>query len=287
MSLFESGESNGFVSLSDLFSGQEIKPVKSTVSLMNMSALICRGGWPGSVLLPKNDQLAVPRDLLNSIIARDIDKIDGTRKDKTKFLRFIQSYARNISTLANNKTIYQDQSGEGINIDVKTYNAYLNALERLYIIENVRGWNPNKRSASNIRSADKKQFVDPSIAVAALGLTPEKLYNDFNLFDFFFESIVTRDIRIYANYLKGDVFYYRDSKGLEVDLIIELNDGQWAGIEVKMGENEVEKAAANLLKLKSIVINQDPAFLLVITNTELAYQRSDGVFVIPIGCLKP
>lgn len=287
MSLFESGDSLGTVSLAELFANQKIKPVRAKITLNDIAKLVCRGGWPGSIELNESAALRVPSDLLVSIINRDAEEVDGVRKDKTKFTRFIQSYARNISTLATDKTIYEDQSGEGFAIDAKTYQTYLNALERLYIIENVSAWSPNIRSASTIRSASKKQFVDPSIAVASLGLSPEKLKQDFRLFGFFFESIVTRDVRVYANYLGGDVFYYRDTSGLEVDLIIELNDGKWGAIEVKMGENELEKAAVNLLKLQEIVIGPKPSFMMVITNTELAYQREDGVYVIPIGCLKP
>lgn len=287
MSLFESGDSLGSVSLTKLFNGDKIKPARSKVSINDIAKLVCCGGWPGILGLDRDSQLRVPSDLLTSIISRDAEEVDGVRKDKIKFTRFIQSYGRNISTLATDKTIYDDQSGEGITIDVKTYQTYLNALERLYIIENVHAWSPNIRSASTIRSASKKQFVDPSIAIASLGLTPEKLKHDFKLFGFFFESIVTRDVRIYANYLDGDVFYYRDTSGLEVDLIVELSDGRWAAIEVKLGTNELEKAAVNLLKLQEIVVGSKPSFMMVITNTELAYQRDDGIYVIPLGCLKP
>ena len=287
MSLFESEDSLGNVSLAELFDAQKIKPVRSKVSLNDIANLICRGGWPGILGLDENSQLRVPNDLLISIINRDAEEVDGVRKDRRKFTRFIQSYGRNISTLATDKTIYADQSGEGINIDAKTYLTYLNALERLYIIENVHAWSPNIRSASTIRSTSKKQFVDPSIAIASLGLTPEKLKHDFKLFGFFFESIVTRDVRVYASYLGGNVFYYRDTSGLEVDLIVELGDGRWGAIEVKLGGNELEKAARNLLKLQEIVIGSKPSFMMVITNTELAYQREDGIFVVPLGCLKP
>jgi len=286
MSLYESGESKGTVSLSDLFEGKNINITKSKISISDIAHYICRGGWPGSLELPLKEQLAIPKDLLESIISKDVDEVDGTKKDKEKIRKLIRSYARNISTLVTNKTIYKDQENEGISIDYKTYESYTNALQRLYIIENIKAWSPAIRSASTIRTSDKKQFVDPSIAVAALGLSIEKLKQDFETFGFFFESICSRDVRVYAQSLDGEVYHYNDSSGLEVDLIIELRDGRWAGIEVKMGENEVEKAAANLAKLAGIHRTKKPSFLMVITNTELGYQRKDGVYVVPIGCLK-
>lgn len=287
MSLFESGDSKGLISLKSLFDGNKIMPYKSDVTINDIATYICRGGWPGSLDLPLSAQLAIPKDLLSSMIARDIDEVDGVKKDKEKFLQFVRSYARNISTLATDKTIYKDQNNEENTLDIKTFNTYLNTLERLYIVENVKAWLPNIRSSKRIRTSNKKQFIDPSIAVAALGLTVEKLKIDFETFGFFFESICTRDIRIYANTLGGEVYHYNDSSGLEIDLIIELSDGRWAAIEVKMGENEVDKAASNLLKLAADIKSLKPSFLMILTNTQMAYQRQDGVFVVPIGVLKP
>ncbi|MDD4000333.1 MAG: DUF4143 domain-containing protein, partial [Bacilli bacterium] len=185
------------------------------------------------------------------------------------------------------KTIYKDQDNKENILDIKTFNTYLNTLERLYIIENVNAWSPSIRSSKRIRTSNKKQFVDPSIAVAALGLTVDKLKNDFETFGFFFESICTRDIRIYANTLGGEVYHYNDSSGLEIDLIIELSDGRWAAIGVKTGENEVDKAATNLLKLASDIRGSKPSLLMILTNTQMAYQRRDGVCIVPIGVLKP
>ena len=286
MSLYESGESKGTVSLFDLFEGKKINVTKSQTSINDIAHYICRGGWPGILELPLKEQLAVPKDLLESIISKDVDEVDGTKKDKEKIRKLIRSYARNISTLATSKTIYKDQENEGISIDYKTYESYTNALQRLYIIENIKAWSPAIRSASTIRTSDKKQFVDPSIAVAALGLSVEKLKHDFETFGFFFESICSRDVRVYAQALDGEVYHYNDSSGLEVDLIIELRDGRWAGIEVKLGENEVDKATSNLLKLAKIHKSKKPSFLMILTNTELGYQREDGIYVVPLGCLK-
>jgi len=200
--------------------------------------------------------------------------------------KIVQSYARNVSTLASNSTIYKDQNYNEI-VSEKTFNTYMNSLERLFIVEDVEAWSPSVKSASRIRKGNKRQFVDPSIAIAALNLTPGKLLKDFETFGFLFESIVTRDIRVYVENIGGNVYYYNDSSGLEVDLIIELEDGSWAGIEIKLGSDELDKASANLLKLAAIS-EVKPSFLMIITNTEMAYKRpEDGIYVVPLGCLKP
>jgi predicted AAA+ superfamily ATPase len=285
MSLYESGESNGLVSLQELFSKPQIIPVMSDITIDDIAHCICRGGWPGSLDLSKNMQLEVPKDLLESIIGRDIDEVDGIIKDKEKVRKIIKSYARNISTLAANSTIYKDQSYDVV-VNPKTFDTYMNSLKRLYIVEDVLPWSQNIRSSARLRKGSKRQFVDPSIAVAALGLSPDRLKQDFETFGFLFESIATRDLRVYAEEIEGTVYYYTDTTGLEVDLIVELNDGRWGGIEVKLGENEVDKASANLLKLATISTHK-PAFLMIVTNTRMAYQRSDGVYVIPLGCLRP
>ncbi len=285
MSLYETGESNGLISLKELFSQPPLVPVKSNITIDNIAHCICRGGWPGSLDLRKDLQLEIPKDFLESIIKRDIDEVDGITKDKEKFRKIIKSYARNISTLAANSTIYEDQSYEVI-VNPKTFDTYMNSLKRLYIVEDVLPWSQNIRSSTRLRKGTKRQFVDPSIAVAALGLSPDKLKNDFETFGFLFESIATRDIRVYAEEIGGTVYYYNDSTGLEVDLIVELNDGRWGGIEVKLGENEADKASANLIKLANISATK-PSFLMLLTNTQMAYQRDDGVYVIPLGCLRP
>ncbi len=280
MSLYETGESNGLISLKELFSQPPLVPVKSNITIDNIAHCICRGGWPGSLDLNKDLQLEIPKDLLESIIKRDIDEVDGITKDKEKFRKIIKSYARNISTLAANSAIYE------VIVNPKTFDTYMNSLKRLYIVEDVLPWSQNIRSSTRLRKGTKRQFVDPSIAVAALGLSPDKLKNDFETFGFLFESIATRDIRVYAEEIGGTVYYYNDSTGLEVDLIVELNDGRWGGIEVKLGENEADKASANLIKLANISATK-PSFLMLLTNTQMAYQRDDGVYVIPLGCLRP
>ena len=288
MSLYESGESNGLVSLEDLFNHHDKIPsvAMSNISIDDITKLICRGGWPGSLDLEEELQFELPRHLLKSIIKKDSDEVDGISKDKEKLEKLVKSYARNVSTLATDSTIYKDQSSKEI-VSIKTFDSYMNALKRLFIVEDVLPWSPNIRSASRLRKSNKRQFVDPSIAVAALDVSPKKLLNDFETFGFLFESIATRDIRIYAEEIDGKVYHYNDSSGLEVDLIVELNDGSWGGIEVKLGSNELDKASANLLKLADIS-KLKPSFLMILTNTEMAYQRpEDGIYVVPLGCLRP
>ena len=201
-------------------------------------------------------------------------KLTVLKKTKKNSKKFVRSYARNISTLATNKTIYQDQSNENISIDEKTFGTYLNALERLYIVENVKAWSPNIRSSKPLEPQIKNNLSIQVLLLLHSVFLQKKLKNDFNTFGFFFESICTRDLRIYAETHGGQVYHYNDSLGLEIDLIIELPDGRWAGVEVKMGENEVDKASENLKKLSEDVIGLKPAFLMILTNTQLAYQRT-------------
>lgn len=207
MSLYESGESNGLVSLQELFSKPQVIPVMSDITIDDIAHCICRGGWPGSLDLSKNMQLEVPKDLLESIIGRDIDEVDGIIKDKEKLRKIIKSYARNISTLAAHSTIYKDQSYDVV-VNPKTFDTYMNSLKRLYIVEDVLPWSQNIRSSARLRKGSKRQFVDPSIAVAALGLSPDRLKQDFETFGFLFESIATRDLRVYAEEIEGTVYYH-------------------------------------------------------------------------------
>lgn len=285
MSLFESGESTGSVSLKSLFEKAKIEPLYSEISVRDIAELICRGGWPGTLTLPKDLQLDIPKDLLSGILREDIDEVDGIKKDKEKLKKIIKSYARNISTLATNKTIYRDQNYENI-VEAPTFEKHINALKALYIVEDVPPWSFKIRSSSRLKQGYKKQLVDPSIAVAALDLSPDKLLQDFETFGFFFESIVTRDLRVYSDMLDASVYYYRDSSGLEVDLVLELPDGRWAGVEVKLGLNELDKAAKNLLKLAKLAA-KEPEFLMIVTNSQMAYTRpEDGIHVVPLGCLR-
>ena len=201
----------------------------------------------------------------------------------------MQSLARNISSVATMKTIMEDMSGDEDSISDKTVSSYCNALRRIFVVEDVPGWSPSIRSKTAIRTSPKRHFSDPSIATAVMRLTPERLLSDFNTFGLLFESLCVRDIRVYAESIDGDVFHYRDKRGLESDIIVCLRDGRWGAIEVKMGSKEIEKAAANLSALReniNVDKMREPSFLMVLTASELAYRRKDGIYIVPIGCLK-
>ena len=291
MSLWESGESTGGVSLMGLFDGtlDEIGS-KSRMTIPDIAHAICRGGWPESIHLPERASLRIATNYVRAVVEEDIHRVDGVEKNPERVKRLLRSLARNISTLAATETIVGDMRGGEASASDKTVNAYLNALRRLFLVEDTPAWMPTLRSRTAIRSSAKRQFVDPSIAVAAMGVNPARLLKDFNTFGFLFESLCTRDLRVYAQPLDGQVSHYRDKNGLEADLIVSLPDGRWAPIEVKLGEGEVDEAAANLQKLEERIDldkTGKPEFKMVVTGTPFAYRREDGVIVCPIGCLKP
>ena len=289
MSLFESQESNGTVSLSRLFAGKlDIESI-SSLTMDQIAFVICRGGWPASVGNSEQVALQIARDYIEAVINYDVQRVDGSEKNPARLRLLLMSLARNISTLATNCTIMADIEAHDSSMTDKTLNSYLNALRRIFLVEDVPAWQPSLRSKTAIRTSEKRQFVDPSIAAAMLHASPKGLWNNFELFGFLFESLCTRDMRIYAQANEGEVFHYRDKSGLEADMIIRLYNGQWAAVEVKMGNKQTEEAAANLIKLKAKVDTSkigEPAFLMVLTGGEFAYKRKDGVLIVPIGCLK-
>ena len=291
MSLWESGESSGGVSLAELFEGEEGDiGAQSRMTIPDIAHVVCRGGWPESVPLSEKVSLRIATNYVKAVVEEDIHRVDGVEKNPERVRNLLRSLARNISTLATTETIVGDMQGNDVSASDKTVNAYLNALRRLFLIEDTPAWMPTLRSRTAIRSSSKRQFVDPSIAVAAMGANPARLLKDFNTFGFLFESLCTRDLRVYAQPLDGQVSHYRDKNGLEADLIVSLPDGRWAPIEVKLGEGEVDEAAENLKKLESSVDPKKtdaPSFKMVVTGTPFAYRRKDGVIVCPIGCLKP
>ncbi|MEA1876588.1 MAG: DUF4143 domain-containing protein [Bacteroidota bacterium] len=288
MSLFESHESNGAVSLRELFDGNTEVSAKSTLTIEQIAHSICRGGWPAAILSKKQS----PRMAMNyvdAVIRMEINQVDGIEKDPEKVRLLLQSLARNISTMATARTIMDDIKANHSSITDKTLNSYLNALRRIFVIEDVPAWQPSLRSKTAIRTANKRQFVDPSIATAVLRTDSNGILKDFETFGFLFESLCTRDLRAYAQVSDGEVFHYRDKSELESDIIVKLYDGRWAAIEIKLGVKQIEEAASNLIKL-SQKINTDkmnkPAFLMVLTGGQVAYKRPDGVFVVPVSCLK-
>lgn len=290
MSLFESLESNGTISLGSIFDGNTDGEGMSELSVEKLAFALARGGWPASVMELKSS-IALRRvyDYVEAVISVDIQIADGVEKSPARVRALMRSLARNTSTQANFATIRDDIAGDESTISEKTIASYINVLRRIFVIEDLPAWSPAMRSRTPLRTTPKRHFVDPSIAAAVLRASPEKLLTDFNTFGLLFESLCVRDLRVYAQPLDGDVFHYRDKSGLEVDTIVHLKDGRWGAIEIKMGAGEIETAAENLMKLKEKVDldkMKEPSFLMVLTATELGYRRDDGVYVVPIGCLR-
>lgn len=291
MSLWESKESRGQVSLQALFDGtQEMGLFENPLTLKDLAFVMCRGGWPGTLGLEEEDALEVAINLVDELVNSDVNRVDGTEKNPDRVRAVLRSYARNISTMTAASTIMADVKANDISITDKTLNNYLTALRRLFIVEDVKAWQPSLRSKTGIRTSNKRHFVDTSIATAVLELNPKSILEDFNLFGFLFEDFCLRDIRVYTEPLRGTVYHYHDNSELESDLIIRLHDGRWAAVEVKTGSKEIEDAAENLITLSRTVDTSkigEPAFLMVLTAGQYAYRRDDGVYVVPIGCLKP
>ena len=296
MSLYESGDSNGKISLIDLFNDKDLEACTSDLKYDDIKYVICRGGWPRSVnLLDKKAKLQIAKELFDQTCEVDISTIDGVKKNPIWAKTILKSYARNICTTADIKTIYQDVLST-CDISKQTFYNYIHALEELYIIEDVEAWCPAIRSKTMIRSSTKKNLIDPSIATAALGVSPEYFNNDYKTLGFLFESLVIRDLKIYSSEHDGYVSYYRDRSGLEADAVLHLNDGRYALIEIKLGQNQIDDGAKHLCEIERLIIEHNnkekeihlktPDLKIVITGTEFAYKREDGVYVIPIGCLK-
>jgi uncharacterized protein len=290
MSLFESMESNGTVSLNALFDGgnQDVEGL-SDLSIENIAFALCRGGWPASIKLQGAAALRMAMDYVEAVINYDVSRVDNVEKNPDRVRLLLRSLARNIATTANYQTIQKDIEASDITISDKTISSYLNALRRIFLVEDLPAWSPSLRSKTALRTSPKRHFVDPSISTAVLRTNPEGILKDFKYFGFLFEALCTRDIRVYAQTNDGDVFHYLDKSGLESDLIVRLRDGRWAAIEVKLGKKQIDEAAKNLLALKARV-NEDKmgeaSFLMVITGGQNAYRRKDGVLVVPIACLR-
>ena len=290
MSLWESKESRGQVSLKALFDGtQEMGLFENPLTIKDLAYVMCRGGWPGALGLEKEDALEVAVNLVDELVNTDVNRVDKTEKNPDRVRAVLRSYARNISTMTAATTIMADVKANDISITDKTLTNYLTALRRLFIVEDAKVWQPSLRSKTGIRTSNKRHFVDTSIATAVLELNPTSILEDFNLFGFLFEDFCMRDVRVYTEPLRGTVYHYHDNSELESDLIIRLHDGRWAAVEVKTGSKEIEEAAENLIKLSKTVDTStigEPSFLMVLTAGQFAYRRADGVYIVPIGCLK-
>lgn len=296
MSLWESKESVGCISLTDLFDGGKnfVWNLNKDFMMDDVAHLLCRGGWPISVLAPKDIAIEITKNYWNGLFVFEDCENERFRNKKPEVLKMIvRSYARHISTEAAISTVIADvrQSNERT-MDPKTFDDYMEALKDLYIIEDMEAWNPNIRSKTSIRSTPTRHFVDTSIACRALGVMPEDLLHDLESFGLFFEDMAVRDLKIYAGTLGGEIRHYRDGTGLECDAVVHLEDGRWGAVEIKLGGDDlIESGAASLKTLKKKIEEKSdersPSFLMVLTAVGGSYQREDGVYVVPINLLKP
>lgn len=290
MSLYESNESKGIVSLGELFNNDiTIYDLNKEQTLENIAYLICRGGWPMAVTAPNEVALEVTKNYYSGLFNFEYSDNEKFRNKKPDVMKMVlRSYARNISTEASIQTIRNDViEKNNRTMDTKTIDDYISALEDLFIIEDIDAWCPKLRSKTTVRSTPTRHFVDTSIATAALGISPADLLNDLESLGLFFEDMAVRDLKIYSDLIDGEVKHYRDSSGLECDAVINLENGKWGAIEIKLGgEKLIEDGAKNLLKLQSNVVGTKPKFLMVLTAVGSAYRREDGVYVVPLNCLK-
>lgn len=292
MSLYESGDSDGSVSILDLKNGK-FKPHKSNKSIKDYAFYICRGGWPLSLCEDRDVALQQAIDFYNVTATDDIFSLKSIplRKDEEKARQVLRSYARNVSIAASDQTLIEDCVGKEDTFDEETFGKYIQALKYLFVIEELPAWNPNLRSKTAIRTKPTRHFVDPSIGAAALGVSPEGLFKDMATFGFMFESLTVRDLRIYGDLLNAHLYKYRDSQKRESDVVMQFRDGSWALFEVKLGDSkDIDEAANKLLDIANDIDTEKtgkPAFLMVVTKGPLAYIREDGVYVVPLACLKP
>ena len=290
MSLYETGDSTGEISLEALFDGNADMEGQSTLSIEKIAFVINRGGWP--IVAQETDEkvaLAIAAEYVEAVANEDISKADGIEKNPDRVKALMRSISRNISNEARASTILNDLISNDEALSQTTVDQYIAALKKIFVIEDLPAWSAKLRSKTAIRTTAKRHFTDPSIATASLKATPKRLLSDFNTFGFLFESLCIRDLRIYAESIDGSVYHYRDKNGFEVDAVIQLADGRWGAAEVKMGAGEIENASENLLKLHRIVDTKkmnEPSFLMVLTSTKYAFKMKNGVWVVPIGCLR-
>ena len=290
MSLFELGHANGEVSVGRLLDSELDGAGDPGLDVESLAGLITVGGWPGHLEKSTEAATRAARDYVAEITHTDVLSVDGVRRDPRKVTRFLASFARNTATYASNNTLAADTEGSDRQVGRHTVSDYLTALERLLVVEEQPAWSPHIRSKARLRQASKRHFVDPSLAVAALGLTQGRLLDDLNFLGFLFESLVVRDLRVYAQASDSRVLQYRDNTGLEVDAIVEAADGRWAAFEVKLGGSMVDDGAESLLDFAAKVDTGrcgEPGALCVVTASGYGYQRADGVWVLPIGALGP
>ena len=292
MSLYESGDSTGEVSLKDLFDGAAEIDGASELDIDRLAFLVCRGGWPQAVDMRDEIALDQAMDYYDAVVRSDINRADGVQKNSKKVHRLMRSYARNQGSQIPNTVLAQDVSAnDEVSMSDETVAAYVSALRKIFVVEDMPAWNPNLRFRTAIRSSDTRYYIDPSIAAAALGIGPNDLVNDLKTFGFLFETLCIRDLRVFADSLNGEVYHYRDRDGQECDAVAHLGNGKYGLIEIKLGGDRLIEEGAKSLKAMEAKIDTDkmnaPSFLMVLTGTgDYAYRRQDGVYVVPIGCLK-
>ena len=292
MSVYESGESTGEVSLRELFNSPETIDGESNIDIEKLAFMVCRGGWPQSVDMKYNVALQQAFDYYDAVVNWDINRADGVQKNKERVKRLMRSYARNQGSQVSISTIRQDIIvHDESDISEDTVSAYLYALRKIFVIEDMPAWNPNLRSKTAIRTSDTRYFIDPSIATASLGIGPKDLINDLKTFGLMFETLCVRDLRVYAEALDGNVYHYRDKENLECDAVVHLRNGTYGLIEIKLGGNKlIEEGAVNLKTLNSKLDTEkmkNPSFLMILVGTgDFAYRRDDGIYVVPVGCLR-
>lgn len=290
MTLMESGLSQQSVSLAALFSGAPPRCSDPGLTIADLAELACRGGWPARLESSLQASCRAARDYLEQIRQVDVNRVDGRRRDPQRMASLLRALARNVATEVAVSTLAADARGADGPLDPRTISDYLQVLERLMVVEHQLAWKPHLRSKAALRQAPRRHFCDPSLAVAALGAGPDRLLQDLELLGLLFESLVIRDLRVFAQALDGEVFHYRDNYGVEVDAIVQLRDGRWGAIEIKLGERQVDAAAEGLLRFRNQIDQRrsgEPAFLAVICGKGYGYLRPDGVAVIPIGALVP
>lgn len=292
MSLYESGDSSGDVSLEDLCNGKLTPKMTGEVDLKNVIEFIIRGGWPASLGLPIESAALLPKEYLEAVLNDDIYRVDGVKRNTHKMRLLLRSLARNESTTVSNKTLKNDiKEIDDEDIDTATIADYLNILDRLFITDNQKPFSTKIRSSVRIKQSEKRHFCDPSLACALLNITSHMLLNDLETLGFLFESLCERDLKIYAESIDAHVYHYQDYKNREIDTVIELNDGRWCAIEIKLGANQIESAAENLKKIYE-EMEKDPksilpsAMIIVCGLSNAAYQREDGIYVVPLTALK-
>ena len=292
MSLYESGDSSGQVSLKELCSGTITPALTGTVDLENIIEFIVRGGWPGSLKLPIEQAALLPKEYLSAVIDDDVYRIDGIKRDTSKMKLLLRSLARNESTTVTNKTLRNDiKAADDEDIDANTVTAYLDIFKRLFITDNQQPFSVGMRSSVRIKQAEKRHFSDPSLACALMKATPSTLLSDLETLGFLFEALCERDLKIYAESFGATLYHYQDYSGKEIDAVIEMPDGQWCAFEIKLGANQIDAAAEGLLKLRNDFASDQrgnpPAVLCVVCGlSNAAYRRQDGVFIVPITALK-